>query len=69
MREREVRPGVERQEDRLGAQCHEDRPTDENEVANSSNVNPGVVNYKQRISCGMYLRFEREDSITKTENS
>ena len=23
----------------------------------------------QRISCGKYLKFEREDSITKTENS
>ena len=23
----------------------------------------------QGISCGTYLKFEREDSITKTENS
>ena len=35
---------MECQED---AQCHEDRPTDETEVANSGKVNPGVVNYEQ----------------------
>ena len=40
------REGVECQEDGPGAQHHEDRPIDENETANSSNINPGVVNYK-----------------------
>ena len=25
--------------------------------------------WNQRISCGTYLKFEREDSITKTKNS
>ena len=43
-REREVRPGGECQVDRPSA--HEDWPTDEIEMVNFGNVNPGVVNYK-----------------------
>ena len=46
-REKEIRPRVERQEDGPSAQHHEHRPTDENEVANFGNVNPGVVNEEQ----------------------
>ena len=34
-------------EDQPSAQRHKDRPTDETEVANTGNVNPGVVNYEQ----------------------
>ena len=45
-REREVRHRMERHEVGPSAQCHEDRPTDETEVAHSGNVTPGVVNYE-----------------------
>ena len=37
---------MERQEGEPNAQHHEDRPTDETDVANSGNVNSGVVNYE-----------------------
>ena len=52
--EREVRPRsrAECQEDGPGAQCHEDRPTDESEAANSFNVNHGVVNFEQGTLMG-----------------
>ena len=46
-REREVRLRVEHHEVEPSAQRHEDRSTDETEVVNSGNVNPGVVNYDQ----------------------
>ena len=47
---------MERQEDGPGAQCHVDRPTAGNEVSNTSNVNPGVVNYEQgTLSWGQKL--------------
>ena len=45
-REREVRPRAECQGGEPSAQRHKDRPTDETEVANSVNVNSGIVNYE-----------------------
>ena len=46
------------QEDMSSAQPHEDRPTDKTEVANSGNVNPGVVNHEQGTpSWGQKLRL------------
>ena len=38
---------MEPQEDQPSAQRHKDRPTDKTEVANTGNVNSGVVNYER----------------------